>query len=243
MTINIPRATLIVLNKYAAFGRLVHGLIHNLNGPLHNLGMDIEMMQLSLAGNTELDIREVEKIAKRLERMGIEFDHVAQMVRTTSMRLNPDETFDSFTSVKHFLEQELDFLNANLYFKHHVQTHLDLDEKLPGVTTLPEGITLSLGWFLQAVVEELEARKIEILGLKADAKSSSVKLDVTAKGRPLSDGFMEDLMCDPDSSQVVREEKNIGIRLAAGVMRSLGVDITGKNSADQSIIRLTIPFN
>ena len=242
MTINITWDTLMYLYKYAAFGRLVHGLIHNLNGPLHNLGMDIEMMHLFIAGNTELDIREANKITKRLERMGVEFEHIAQMVRTTSMRLNPDKDFDSFTSLKHFLEQELDFLNANLYFKHHVQTHLKVEEKLPPIATLQEDILISLRWFLQAVVEELEERKIKNLVLAAGTISSSIKLDVTTKGTSLSDQFMDDLESDLSSGQMDREERNIGMRLAVGLMRSAGVGISGKNSADQSIICLKIPI-
>ena len=241
MAINILRDTLIYLCKYAAFGRLVHGLIHNLNGPLHNLGMDIEMIQLSIAGSNELDIHEAKNIAKRLERMSVEFEHIAQMVKTTSMRLNPDEEFDSFTSLKHFLEQELDFLNANLYFKHHVQTHLKLEEKLPPITALHEGIMISLRWFLQAVVEELEEQKIENLGIEASTISSSIKLDVLTRGRPLSDQFMDILESDLSLEEMDREQKNIVMRLAVGLMRSAGVDISGKNSADQSIICLTIP--
>ena len=54
MVIEISLNGLIRLCRFASLGKVIEGLLHNINGPLQNLGMDIEMMNNSLAVNEPL---------------------------------------------------------------------------------------------------------------------------------------------------------------------------------------------
>jgi hypothetical protein len=57
------------LYKLASIGKLVGGLIHNLNGPLQNLGLDIEMAGLFLKDKSKWDQNSIQILITRLKRM------------------------------------------------------------------------------------------------------------------------------------------------------------------------------
>ena len=80
--IKLSVKALMDLFKLASLGKQIGGLIHNINGPLQNLGLDIEMMNYSLKGEVGIDEAVVENLHIRLKRMEEEFERVNRIIRT-----------------------------------------------------------------------------------------------------------------------------------------------------------------
>ena len=163
MLFEISLNDLIGLVRMASLGKLMNGLVHNLNGPLQNLGMDMEMMLHSLTGKGLSHDDLVKNMAIRLNRMEGEFEHINHLIKTTSLRADPEDDYQGYANLNEFLEEELSFLEANLYFKHHVRKEIHLEEDLASLTNFPKGVAMSLSWFLHALTEELEKEKLENL--------------------------------------------------------------------------------
>jgi len=147
---------MIQLQHLATVGKLVNGLIHNLSGPLQNIGMDVELLEMTLPNEQRGREELVEGIIQRLKRIGEEVDQMAHFIKNTSMRTGTRDETQDLLGVNHLLEQELVFLESNLYFKHQVQTDLKTKGELPRVCDLPRGAAQALGWFIQAIAEAME---------------------------------------------------------------------------------------
>ena len=82
MFVEISLDSLCRLYGSAALGKLMGGLVHNLNGPLQNLGMDLEMMIYSLADTDPSRDSPSKGLGTRLKRMETELDAIiAEAIR------------------------------------------------------------------------------------------------------------------------------------------------------------------
>ena len=76
MGIDLSLEQLAGLYQMGSLGKLINGLIHNLNGPLQNISMDMEMMTHSVRTAKWLPADLAESMIQRLKRMEREFDHI-----------------------------------------------------------------------------------------------------------------------------------------------------------------------
>ncbi|MBW2609249.1 MAG: hypothetical protein JRC68_02765 [Deltaproteobacteria bacterium] len=244
MLIELPIHNLIRLFKMASIGKLMGGLIHNLNGPLQNLGLDIEMAHHSLKSDSGLDNDLINKISKRLNRMEEEFDRIDQIIKISSMKAIQDEDYHKPLHLNYFIQQELLFLQTNLYFKHNVRTELSFQDDLPPLVDLPGDFVLALSWFLQSVIEELESREITSLTVQTSLNDSCVELITSTEEEKLAEKFMGSLNKDISSSPNHKlEDNDVRMMLVLMVFKAGNVSIMSKDEPSGSQIILTIPIN
>ncbi len=189
-------------------GKLVQGLIHNLNGPLQNLGMDMDMIRFSLQNGQGPSPALIEEIETRIRRMGDEFEQINRLIRACASRVTEDDE-EGYLTLADFLDQEITFLKTNLYFKHNVKSEILLENDLPRLGTLAEGVSSGLRSLLYAVAEDMERRKMDSFSLKARACGSGIEVQLTAGRGPLSGAFLEavhHLSADDDTGEVSLEQ-------------------------------------
>ena len=147
--VDIPIEGITKLLRLASLGKLIEGLIHNINGPMQNLGLDIEMTQYQLSGNIKNDNDLIDNMQSRMKRIEQEFNRLELMIKTASIRSEFNMEYYNLMDLNDFIEHELKFLEANLYFKHNVRTELILQKDPPLLGNLPNNFPLALGWLLQ----------------------------------------------------------------------------------------------
>ena len=180
------------VHRLISAGALIQGLIHNLNGPLQNLGMDMDMIGYSLEMGEGSAEELQQEIRTRIARMEEEFEQINRLIRITGSRAAPDSD-QPFLPLGDFLDQELAFLQSSLYFKHHVEKTVELEEGLPELRTLHESVPEGLRSLLASVVEDMERREMTAFGLKVSAGGGGVLIEVTAGEGPLSETLLEEL--------------------------------------------------
>jgi hypothetical protein len=205
---------------------LVNGLIHNLNGPLQNIAMDLEMMLYSLPNDRRDDDDLRENLMHRFERMEGELDRMSHLIRSALRRGGIDNDLESPRDLNEFCEQELEFLKSNLYFKHNVRTELELQDHLPPPDHFDKELSDALGWLLRGVVDEVERQRAEHLLLRTRAANSAVEMLVSARGKTLSPEFLACLDMDMTSPGPIKiEGDDPGVRLAAATLKARGVSL------------------
>jgi len=238
--IRLSRVDFADMQRLVSLGTLIHGLIHNLNGPLQNLGMDMDMIGLTLESG-ENRVEDLQKeIRTRLGRMEEEFTRITHLIRSAASRTSPEDEETGYMNLGDFLQGEIDFLKANLYFKHHVKTDLSLEGDLPSMRELPPGTATCLRGFLQAVVEELERRKMGVFSLKAPAAESGTLIRLFAGEAPFSAPFLLAL-----KGEIEEEEGSLSVgadQLAAthaGILLGLaGIRPEVKSDPDGTLVTL-----
>jgi len=244
MGVEVPIHNLIRLLKMASIGKLMGGLIHNLNGPLQNLGLDIEMANHTLKGDSKSDDDMFNTISNRLKRIEEEFERINQIIRVSSMKIMQDEDNSKSLHLNHFIQQELMFLNTNLYFKHNVHTELKFQDDLPPLINLPKDLIPALSWFLNVIIEELESQEIPSLIVQTSLEDSCLELTIATEEVNLSKRFMGLLNQDTSSSKRLKLENNDeGMMLVLMVFQTGGISILSQDEPSGSKIILTIPIN
>ena len=230
------------LNRLAVLGRLMAGLIHNLNGPLQNIGIDLELMALQSMQEGPSNDQLAKKIEPRLQRMEGEFDAINQLVRTTSMRASMNEEYNHYRTLNEFLEEEFSFLKANLYFKHNVQKHFDFSSKLPSFSRLFGDVPLGLRWFFHALIDELEKQKIPEIKVRTLAGDPKIHLLCSTEGGDLSEPFLKGLSLELSASQTIRiGESELGITVAVALLQQAGVIFSTDTGPGKTVIHLQVP--
>jgi len=235
----------IKLYKLASIGKLVGGLVHNLNGPMQNLGLDIEMAYFSLKDESKWDKNIAKSIMSRLKRMEEEHEKINLLIRETSARTQDnDELYNTgIINIHDFLKQQFTYLHINLYFKHNVQTEIiEINNPPPSISALSNNFFMGLGWFIQSLIEDLERQKIERLTVKIIADNSSMKIIFSTQGNSLSEGFIEQLNNGIGSEDTLKPDTmDIGIFIALLIFRSNGITFEFEVGSSSSNLAINIP--
>ena len=228
----------------ASLGKLIGGLIHNINGPLHSLGMQMDMIGLLLNKSAEPDPDILKDFAKRFSRMGEEFEKLNSLIRQVADRAESLSAPPvACININHLIREELEFLKANLYFKHQVETVIDLEEDIKSLSPRTTHLNLGFRWFLQSLIEDLESNKISKLFLKTRASSNHANLTVRTEGGSLSNDFLTSIKYEGGTSPISSKElKNLEIFLAVSILKSSGVTIESHSLSEGSEIQLTFPY-
>jgi hypothetical protein len=240
----LPLDDLLGLLKLSSAGKLMSGLVHNLNGLLQNLGMEMELMNHSLMGEETLSEDQVDAVHTRLKRMQAEFERISSIIKIATMRASLSENYNSFLSINEFLRREISFFEANLYFKHNVHTEFQLHSELPALRNPPKDLELALSWFMQSIIEELEREQIKRLILKTSLSHSGAEIMISTGGENLSERFIELFNLEiPTSEPLKIVDHNAGVILVVALLKSVGISVTGRVESSGPHIILTIPIN
>jgi len=244
MRFEIPLERLAELYRLVTLGKLIYGLVHNLNGPLQNLGMDMEMLEHALKTDTRMPPDLTEPMVHRLRRMEGEFDHINRLIRSVSNRASLEGDYLEYGNLKVFLEEELSLLDANLYFKHNVRKEVHLGEDLPALNMLPEMVTLSLVWFIQSLVEELEKARGKLFALTTSFVPSGLEITFRTDAGALSSIFVEELTKRLPSTGVFKaEDADMGQVLSVAWLKLSGVSFDCGSDESGSAITLHVPVS
>lgn len=234
---------MIQLQHLATVGRLVNGLIHNLSGPLQNIGMDVELMELTLPNEQRGREELVPDIIHRLKRIGEEVDQMAQFIKNTTMRTDIRDDAQDYFGVNHFLEQELVFLESNLYFKHQVQVDLKTEGELPRVCDLPQGAAQAIGWFIQAIVEALENAGTKSLSLEVKMLPPTLHIIFSSDGSPLASSFTAQLNLDRTIADILGADGlDAGEKVTIAALKTCGASLLHEETPSGSRVTLRLPM-
>jgi two-component system NtrC family sensor kinase len=141
-----PNLLQVLLNyeRSALVGRLMRGLVHNISGAVQMARLPMDLLELQLQrgvdSNTMATMGSIQegmgRLAKELERMSLKSAHCIDLeVRQLD--------------IGSLIYEQLDFWNADLFFKHDVKSKVEVEAGLPKV----EGTYADLALAFNAMVE------------------------------------------------------------------------------------------
>ena len=103
--------------KYIKYGKLLPGLIHNLNTPLMGCSGRVEILQMKMGED------------KHLSQMVTQLDRINDMLKAVAFLLDKDLVDkDSGFELKQFLENYFAFLTTDMRFKHQLEKEFNLEQ-------------------------------------------------------------------------------------------------------------------
>lgn len=241
MHVEMPLERFVDFYRLVTLGMVIQGLVHNLNGPLQNLGMDMEMMEHSLRTDKRIPVEMSESFLGRLQRMEGEFDHINRLIKSASMRIDPEGDYLQYGTLKGFLEQEISFLDSDLYFKHNVRKEIELAENLPTLDDLSRDLLLALCWLIQSVVAEMESGKAKRFIMKARSLSSALELSLIVEGDMTGTSYMGADDGERPDSESLKIQEGIGMRVCLALLRLCGASAACNRAPTRLEMTLVIP--
>lgn len=213
---------LVLLYRDARLGKLMGGLIHNLNGPLHGLGIEMDLTNhvLQKGGRPTPEI--LDTLDARLKRMDEEYENINRLIRMVVSRADPSY-MPAMVDLNGLLAEEFEFMKANLYFKHNVATDILPDKGLPLLNRPPEALLLGIQWLIQALVDELERHDVRSLRVTTRALESGWAVEFLTEKDGLPETFAEGLSPRADTAEHRHvRQKDVGMVLSASLLRQSG---------------------
>ncbi len=147
-------------HKMAAIGRLTAGISHNLNTPISIIQGNAELLKLKHPDSVELD-----KIIRQTGRM-------TELIQTIARKgQNEQNSTQVEINLNSLLKDELEFLNANLFYKHQIQKEFLFADYLPPIYGIYSDFSQGLMYIIQNAIDamyESETRKLRIATFFAD---------------------------------------------------------------------------
>ncbi|MCK4605206.1 MAG: hypothetical protein KAU41_11050 [Deltaproteobacteria bacterium] len=187
-------------------GHLAKGIVHNLNGPIQILSMHIEMLKMDIAKDLKAtestlalslpdtvanQLKELadnlQKRAERFSQMEEALARMENMVNVITNRSQEEEDGQRPLILNQVLEEELDFWNADLFFKHQVEKQLSLPT-IPTLIVINEGYLRDLiDGLLDACIKQMretKERSLKITLGQKDEATWSLEFEHTGNAFP-----------------------------------------------------------
>ena len=140
---NDTQSTLNLLYRLASIGNLLHGLAHNVNTPLsaviaraEMLGERVKKLKEEQPTKTEKGDdtfnAKLDKCVRDAEVIVVNAMKISGIIRNMmNKRLQEEEDSPQMLNLSSLLREELQFLEADMTFKHEIQKTYNLDESPP----------------------------------------------------------------------------------------------------------------
>jgi hypothetical protein len=204
--IQFPENFLYGCFQNSKIGYLVKGIVHNLNSPIQILSMHIEMLKIDIAKNMKatesiLALRlpdtaanQLKELADnlqgrtyRLSQMEETLARMENMVNVITNRSQGGEDGQKPLILNQVLEEELDFWDTDLFFKHQVEKRLALSTTSNLIVINEAYLRDLIDGLLDACIKQMlktEKRDLKITSHQKDEATWSLEFEHTGNAFP-----------------------------------------------------------
>jgi len=172
-------------HKLAAIGQLAAGISHNLNTPIAIIQANAELLRL-----THPEIKEAEKILQQTKRM-------SQLINTILDKGRKEQsTATMIVDLNDLLKQELEFLDANLFFKHQIEKEYHFDPNIPKIKAVYSDFSQGIANIIQNAIDALYEAPRRKITISTEWTGSEILLKISDTGPGIPEQF-RDKIFDP----------------------------------------------
>jgi len=186
--------------RQALVGQMVMGIVHNLRGPLTGAKGMAELASFHLnkilEGLSDADehYAALQTVQNNLEHSIAANEALADMI-THMLRKG---RFDAQKVVRKvdlndLIEDEIEFLNADLYFKHEIEKKIDLDKTLPNIDGVPADFSQLCYNLIKNAIDAMRGSTTRILSVSTSCDETNIYIRVQDSGHGLSPGHEKDI--------------------------------------------------
>lgn len=169
-------------HKLAAIGQLTAGIAHNLNTPISIIQGNAELLDLQYSDNDE-----VAKILNQTKRM-------TDLINTIVFKGKKEQqTLTASVDINDVLQHELEFLNADLFFKHHIEKKYKFAKNLPSVKGVYSDFSQSFLNIIQNAIDAMKDCKKAILDVETSFNEGNIIVRIRDTGCGINDDIKEEI--------------------------------------------------
>ncbi len=238
----------------AAIGRLFRGTLHNLNGAVQAISMQCELLAM-MRGRAQKSLNDLQvndagdgvrdALAKQdnlLGQMGEKVQLCCSILKKGGRGASVDQETHQGSSFNELVENEIDFLCSDSFFKHKVARKMDLCAELPDLGTCCREIGPLIFMLLENALLALSENGEDVapeLHVETSKDGDQVVLRVQDNGSGIAKG-LEDQVFEPFFS-TWEGHAGLGLYLARQIVTECGGTLVCKSSQGITCFILTLP--
>ena len=224
--------------KLASLGEMAAGIAHELNQPLHIIGMSAEM------GSSYLQLAKYDKLETRLEKIGV------QVQRATAI-INHLRTFGRETSGIEVEPHDINtiientFILFNEQFRvHGIEVRKELGQQLPLVSCNPIQLEQVLSNLLVNAKDALEESSEKIISLTSRIREKSVVVEVGDTGPGMDHSALEKIFDPFYTTKEVGRGTGLGLSISYGIIKDHGGTLGVESEPGKgTLFRIQLPVS
>jgi len=221
--------------RFSSLGELLKGIIHNLNGSLQILSMQMELLQRMLA-------REEDKIQDQVEKCLGQIDKFKGILDPLIQKgIHDEQDTPQPIHLNELLEEELSLLHHNLFFKHEVLVHKDLSSPLPSLKGYYVDFSQGLSNLIQNALEAMENSTPKELTLTTRVRGNQVLAAVKDTGCGISEEVKANLF-KPFFTNKGGRHQGLGLYIARELLTPYGASFQYSCQKGETIIEVSFPI-
>ena len=228
-------------SKLAEFGTMSAGIAHNLNGPLTGILGFCELLQL-----TRADVKEIEHIRSQAVVMK---DIVANLLKKSR---NEQDAEPQDLIVEDIIRTELQFLEANLFFKHNVERIVELAPDSPSVHGIYIDLSQVIGNLLRNAIDAMFHSEVKTMTVRTWHDERTLFISVADTGCGMSEDVKQKIFTPffttkPKAAEAKDGEPvgtGLGLASSRNILARYGAEISVESAPDQgTTFTIRFPLN
>ncbi|MCB5231307.1 MAG: ATP-binding protein [Candidatus Cloacimonas sp.] len=206
---------LIKSNRLAELGRLVEGIVHNINSPLNSI-----VGYAQLIKKEHPDLIDVEKIHQA-------GNNIAKMVKLLLSKIREDSiSMMRPLNINDIVNQELEMCNHNTFYAQNVKLIKNLSEQELKINATAGEISLCIANLLNNAIQSMETREKKELTVNTHLKDNYIIVEIKDTGIGIEPDNIERIF-EPDYS-TKWSDLGTGFGLGLSITRSIMEKYEGK---------------
>lgn len=220
---------------YTTLGNLIYGIIHNLNGSIQLLTTNMEILEMVFKRE-----KSSLSILNYFERC---MEHIDKLRKTLEIILPNDEYNANSKPIylNKLLEDQIQFFQNNLFFKHQVKVNKFLASKLPLIMGCLSDFRLAISNLIQNSIEAMQESPIRELTIITKEEDDYINLGIKDTGCGVSEEIRPYLF-QPFFTTKSENHLGLGLYITKKVLQRYGTQIEYNSDEGETIFSLKIPF-
>jgi signal transduction histidine kinase len=232
---------LVQAEKMKIIGQFTAGVGHNLRTPLSVILSSADLLKVHGDGNGKVT-GYADKIARQGARMAEIIEDLMAKCRKATLR----ET--EKLNINDVLRSELNFLEANLEFKHNVRKEIDFDNDLPQIKGLYTDFSQTFVNLINNAVDAMDGREDKLLRIRTKYDRAHIYVDVEDNGCGIRDEDKEKIFDFSFTTKTGQSEEGgssgmgIGLFNSQHLMSKYSAQILVNTRPGETVFTVQIPL-
>ena len=167
----------------ASYGELIQGITHNMNTPLSTINGGIDILKSRLLRDKERGEINIDSYINAISRVSGATKNLIQIVKNTMKRSRDENRAEKIDlNINKLLTQELEFLQANMFFKHQVKKEFDFSEEIPTIKAIYSDLSQIFLNIIQNSIDAMWETKEKVMKIKTRLKDDKILVNISDSG-------------------------------------------------------------
>ncbi len=225
-------------SRHSRMGSLMGGVVHNMNGTIQILSMQMEMIQRTMARK---DGKSHSSIQEKMDQCMAQIDKLKSMLEALHLRERHEEEEGSRRiNLNEVIEREIGLFHHHLFFKHHVKVKKNFSTHLPSIQGHEVDFSEGLSNLIENAMEAMEGTPRKDLTLTTRAGNDHIQVVIMDTGCGIPDEFRHRLFT-PFFTTKNGSHYGLGLFMTRKLLTPYGASIEPHFKEGETLFSVKIP--